>query len=121
MTHGDRIRRMTDEELVGILHCNQCIYLGMPECETPDCIYGIMTWLKQEVGEEVGTDSQTIKLEVRHGKWIPLKGWFNKSIVKCSVCGNTLDMNGVNAGRGDANFCPNCGADMREVREDETS
>lgn len=52
------------------------------------------------------------KLEVRHEQWIPLKGWFNKSIVKCSVCGNTLDMDGVNAGRGDANFCPNCGARM---------
>ena len=31
----------------------------------------------------------------------------------CSECGNTLDFSGVNAGRGDANFCPNCGADMR--------
>lgn len=51
---------------------------------------------------------------VQYGQWIPLKGWFNKNIVKCSVCGNTLDMGGVNAGRGDANFCPNCGADMRE-------
>lgn len=49
---------------------------------------------------------------IRHGHWIPLDGWFNKSIVKCSVCGNTLDMDGVNAGRGDANFCPNCGAKM---------
>lgn len=49
---------------------------------------------------------------VRHGHWIPLDGWFNKSVVKCSVCGNTLDMDGVNAGRGDVNFCPNCGAKM---------
>ena len=32
--------------------------------------------------------------------------------VKCSECGNTLDMHGVNAGRGDANFCPNCGTKM---------
>lgn len=55
----------------------------------------------------------TIEAEpVRHGRWIALEGWFNKSIVKCSVCGNTLDMDGVNAGRGDANFCPNCGARM---------
>lgn len=53
-----------------------------------------------------------IELKIRHGHWIPLKGWFNKNIVKCSICGNTLDMDGVNAGRGDANFCPNCGAQM---------
>lgn len=49
---------------------------------------------------------------VRHGQWLSLEGWFNKGVVKCSVCGNTLDMHGVNAGRGDANFCPNCGAKM---------
>lgn len=55
----------------------------------------------------------TIEAEpVRHGRWLSLEGWFNKSSVKCSVCGNTLNMDGVNAGRGDANFCPNCGARM---------
>lgn len=31
---------------------------------------------------------------------------------KCSICGNYLDFDGVNAGRGDANYCPNCGAKM---------
>lgn len=36
----------------------------------------------------------------------------DKHIVKCPKCGNFLDMRGVNAGRGDANFCPNCGAQM---------
>lgn len=57
-------------------------------------------------------EQPTITPEVRHGRWLSLEGWFNKSIVKCSVCGNTLNMDGVNAGRGDANFCPNCGARM---------
>lgn len=57
-------------------------------------------------------EEPTIEPEVRHGRWLSLEGWFNKSIVKCSVCGNTLNMEGVNAGRGDANFCPNCGAMM---------
>ena len=54
-------------------------------------------------------------------KWIYLdkdKRFFHPHIVKCSVCNNTLDMYGVNAGRGDANFCPNCGADMREPEDD---
>lgn len=37
-----------------------------------------------------------------------------EDIVKCSKCGNTLDMNGVNAGRGHANFCPNCGKKMKD-------
>ena len=44
-------------------------------------------------------------VEVRHGKWgkgnMPTYGGY-----KCSVCGeNTLHYK--------ANFCPNCGADMR--------
>ena len=53
----------------------------------------------------------------KKGKWIYLdkdKKFFHPHIVKCSVCNNTLDMYGVNAGRGDANFCPNCGAEMTE-------
>lgn len=51
---------------------------------------------------------------VVRGKWEERKTFFHNSIVKCSLCGNFLDLAGVNAGRGDANFCPNCGADMRE-------
>ena len=54
----------------------------------------------------------TIPAEHKHGRWIPLSGWCNRGVVKCSECGNTLDMHGVNAGRGDANFCPNCGSRM---------
>ena len=56
-------------------------------------------------------------IERKTGKWKKLSGsWFHDD-VQCSECGNTLDMNGVNAGRGDANFCPNCGAYMRGEQE----
>lgn len=51
--------------------------------------------------------------ERRKGEWIDTTC---KHIYKCSNCGNFLDFNGVNAGRGDANFCPNCGADNRGDR-----
>ncbi len=37
-----------------------------------------------------------------------------KDVVRCSKCGNTLDMDGVNAGRGQTNFCPNCGKKMKD-------
>ena len=36
-------------------------------------------------------------------------------IFKCSNCGNYLDFRGANAGRGTANYCPNCGAKMRNI------
>lgn len=45
-------------------------------------------------------------------EWIDIstgKGIFKNRSVKCLKCGNTLDLDGVNCGRGDANFCPNCG------------
>ena len=51
ISNGDRIRQMTDEELVDILSCNQCVYQGMPECEPNDCKYGVLAWLKQEVDQ----------------------------------------------------------------------
>lgn len=50
------------------------------------------------------------------GEWIVVSGKCGKNIdgrtVKCPRCGNFLYMGGVNGGRGDANFCPNCGAQM---------
>lgn len=53
------------------------------------------------------------------GHWIHVKvgKLFPGNDYKCSECGNVLDFNGVNCGRGDANYCPNCGADMRGEQE----
>ena len=53
--------------------------------------------------------------ERQKGKWIKVGHWGRS--YKCDQCGNILDFDGVNAGRGDANFCPNCGADMRGKNE----
>lgn len=51
---------------------------------------------------------------VKHAHWIDQK----HGVYKCSNCGNFLDFRGVNAGRGDANYCPNCGADMRGEQDE---
>lgn len=50
---------------------------------------------------------------VRHAHWIDQK----HEVYKCSNCGNFLDFHGVNAGRGDANYCPHCGAKMDNETE----
>ena len=52
--------------------------------------------------------------EPKTGHWINAKvgKLFPSNDFKCSECGNILDFNGVNCGRGDANYCPNCGAKM---------
>ena len=51
--------------------------------------------------------------EPKRGKWIKTARWGR--VYYCNQCRNYLDFDGVNAGRGSTNFCPNCGADMREV------
>ena len=59
-------------------------------------------------------------VEVRYGRWIDCS--YSRlgqrvRIVKCDKCGNYLDLDGVNAGRGDAKYCPNCGAKMDGGKE----
>ena len=51
------------------------------------------------------------------GKWVELSHGVLFHIYKCDQCGSTIDVNGINVERGNANFCPNCGARM--VKEDE--
>ena len=48
--------------------------------------------------------------ERKKGKWIKTARWGR--VYYCDQCRNYLDFDGVNAGRGSANFCPNCGARM---------
>lgn len=50
------------------------------------------------------------------GKWIPHKSVFGGLGEKVYTC----DQCGYNIGFHAENFCPRCGADMREGREDET-
>lgn len=57
-------------------------------------------------------DLPSAEPERKKGKWKKI-GHLGRHY-RCDQCGNTLDFDGVNTGRGDANFCPNCGADMRE-------
>lgn len=50
------------------------------------------------------------------GHWIKTARWGR--VYYCDQCRNYLDFDGVNVGRGSANFCPNCGADMRPTERD---
>lgn len=54
----------------------------------------------------------------RLGHWILYDKRFPwRHHYKCSGCGNYLDFSGVNGGRGEVNFCPNCGARMKGERQ----
>ena len=62
---------------------------------------------------------ELLEQEPKTGHWINAKvgKFFPSNDYKCSECGNILNFDGVNCGRGDANYCPHCGAKMGEVEE----
>lgn len=65
------------------------------------------------------TIQQNVINAIRFGKPCDkrLAGQWKKAttgrVYQCSYCGNFLDFDGVNCGRGSANYCPNCGREMR--------
>ena len=61
-------------------------------------------------------DLPSAQPERKTGHWIKTARW--GKVYYCDQCRNYLDFDGVNAGRGSTNFCPNCGADMRERKEE---
>lgn len=79
-------------------------------------------WTDAFTGDDAGSEfadmidhAETIEQSpIVHARWIDPK----HGVYKCSNCGHYLDFRGVNAGRGDANYCPNCGAKM-DKEEDE--
>ena len=54
-------------------------------------------------------------IQPKRGKWIKTARWGR--VYYCDQCRNYLDFDGVNAGRGSTNFCPNCGAKMEVNNE----
>ena len=58
----------------------------------------------------------SVQPERKTGHWIKTARWGR--VYYCDQCRNYLDFDGVNAGRGSTNFCPNCGADMRGEQDE---
>lgn len=90
--------------------------------KTRNCFRDNGKWA-EEVTEEFckDIDEQPTIEERKKGEWIKVDKnniFFVPHILQCSICGDILDKYGVNAGRGDANYCPHCGADMRGERDE---
>lgn len=66
----------------------------------------------RKTADELQVEASCKLPERKTGRWIKTARWGR--VYYCDQCRNYLDFGGVNAGRGSANFCPNCGADMRE-------
>ena len=82
-----------------------CYCGGEDSCEEP--------WIYED--NAIKAVEQLPPIQPKRGKWIKTARWGR--VYYCDQCRNYLDFDGVNAGRGSTNFCPNCGADMREVTE----
>lgn len=94
-------------------HCDGCAEDIIQSCKT-DPLCAIMMW----VVEEPAVDA----VEVVHGEWITLTECSNEGVY-CSVCHKKVYK--VDYARSNkpvkmkSDFCPNCGADMRERKGDE--
>ena len=80
--------------------CKDCKHENKSDGEYP-CSY-----CKQNYEDMWERKSHPHWINARVGKLFPSNDY------KCSECGNILDFDGLNCGRGDANYCPNCGAKM---------
>lgn len=92
---------MTREEMLACLEdrpCNVCKYHTEKGCKRWACVF-----------EEEPDDTEN-KRESRHGHWLE-----HDAYDECSACLAKKD----NLIRGKFNFCPNCGADMREPEGEE--
>lgn len=70
---------------------------------------------EKDIREALDMAIEALSAEVAQGEWIMKHDGiiFKRTWGVCSRCGNTLDFDKLNAGRGDANYCPNCGAKMK--------
>ena len=78
---------------------------------------GLIDALKKEFGDVKREDCFGCEDETTEDDTTVPAHWIDQGhkIFKCSNCGNYLDFRGVNAGRGTANYCPNCGAKMWNI------
>lgn len=90
----------------GITMCADCAYYNI---KTHKCTLGCTGEPCIENGDDVRffTDCPLPNVvEVRHGKWHPVRGVYDLTKWVCCLCGHYVP-NGL-----DRNYCPNCGAKM---------
>ena len=82
---------------------DECYCGGEDSCGDP--------WIyKENAVEAIEMVEPSPSAEPKRGKWIKTARWGR--VYYCDQCRNYLDFDGVNAGRGSTNYCPNCGCRM---------
>ena len=103
MLRGEPMRRIDADALIA--DCNK--YLGILNPDRDVKEYARIFWL---IG--ILRNAPTIEPERKRGKWITQQF---SSWAECSECHDWYDIESVQY-----NFCPNCGADMREDQDGES-
>lgn len=102
------------EEVIDAIRHRICQGNGNEEhaCKRGSCAYcGIM-----EIMSDISSISAADVQPVKHGRWelIGQNKFAGSKTLRCTHCKSYFVVRDdtLNAGRGDANFCPNCGARM---------
>lgn len=91
----------------------------MSECNDT-CKYYKHCWSRGEGLKEDGEECVYYEPERLHGEWIPKAVHNCWTRFECSVCGYYHEpVHDFGESKPDFNFCPNCGADMREGEQNE--
>ena len=80
-----------------------CAYCPLPDCDANCKLHYLLDAVKEAPAVDVRP--------VVKGKWDRLESWQKW---QCSACGVLMDIDGTPQ-ENLLNFCPNCGADMREA------
>jgi rubrerythrin len=127
----DALRTCYDTEAITYTNENEYISYdqalseieGLPPAEPKKICIAKITLSEKQIREAIEkTKNEIIQVlssaqsKRKTGEWKKIGHWGR--CYRCDQCGNILDFDGVNAGRGDANFCPNCGADIRGEQDE---
>lgn len=111
VTEIGKMAKYIDADAYKKAHKNACETAIAEVGKGADTTFAIMVY--EAVINSIDATPAADVAEVKRGRWERVGHWGRS--YRCNQCGNTLDFDGVNVGRGDANYCPNCGARMDEV------
>lgn len=97
------LMKLTKAEIIDILRTAEHNYIATEEALTRSADYG--KGLLKEIEQLKKADVQSVK----RGHWIEIAGYggWSETYYQCPECNTTEYI--------PSNFCPNCGADLREI------
>ena len=97
------------------------VYHEAFETDTPDQKWDSGCWIRYKMFERNIKNAPTIDaVSARLGRWITCEDGWGDVCYQCSECGQEWCLNDGTPAENNMNYCPTCGADMREGEKDGT-